>query len=245
MPCTDCDCGHSVCCERELGLIRCVMFDLGNVLVLYNTPLFYSRLESRKRNETPVREILDGKYRSAFVDFELGKISAGEFFDRTRYTLQLDMSFEEFMSAFIENGIMTPDPVMLELKRGLKERGMKLILVTNNNPAHMEFLRRNYPEVMYGFDFEAISHEMRMRKPDNLKIFIRPMEFFGLGAENCLFIDDNKQNVDAFRKLGGLGYHYNVVDKHLGVRVDSVIRERRHLIAMCKNLGLINGWPEI
>ncbi|OGN01053.1 MAG: hypothetical protein A2651_00830 [Candidatus Yanofskybacteria bacterium RIFCSPHIGHO2_01_FULL_42_12] len=225
-------------------MVEAVFFDCGNVLLLYNTSIFYRDLEKRKRSKIPVHEILVGKYRSAFVDFELGDINSREFFDRVQRILELDMSFAEFIDVFTGNEVMIPDPVILELKIKLKEQGVKLVLVTNNNPVHVETMRQRYPEVMCGFDFEAISYEMHMRKPDDPEIFIRPMEILGLKAENCLLVDDHLPNAEAFRKLGGLGYHYNVRDEFLRVNMSAVARERNNLIVMFKNLGLID-WPEI
>ena len=54
------------------------------------------------------------------------------------------------------------------------------------------------------FDVVVISGEVGMRKPEPA-IFEHILELMGLRAEECVFVDDLRHNVDAAVALGMLG----------------------------------------
>ncbi len=80
----------------------------------------------------------------------------------------------------------------------------KRILLSNTNELHIEWIINKisfYEEFKSCFDAFYLSHEIGMRKPDDV-IFNYVLQQHNLEANSCLFIDDTKDNTDAANKLG-------------------------------------------
>ena len=85
----------------------------------------------------------------------------------------------------------------------MHDRGFRLYILSN---AGLRFRTYEYklphPEYLSGI---LVSAEERMLKPDP-QIFLRLCEKFSLKPEECLFIDDNAQNVHGAESTGMTGY---------------------------------------
>ncbi len=93
---------------------------------------------------------------------------------------------------------MRPEPAMLEVVRGLRERGIRTALLSNswgNIDA--------YPwEQLTGlFDSTVLSGQVGLRKPDP-RIYWMSLDELDLPAEQTAFVDDGRPNVDAAHALG-------------------------------------------
>jgi HAD superfamily hydrolase (TIGR01509 family) len=80
------------------------------------------------------------------------------------------------------------------------KRRYPLILVSNTNEAHIDFIRSNY-RVLEHFDHHIFSYEVGSLKPDR-KIFEHAIAASGFPAETLFFTDDREENVVAARNLG-------------------------------------------
>ena len=90
---------------------------------------------------------------------------------------------------------------LIELKNSTN---YQLILLSNTNEMHINCISSDvdfYNEFKQCFDQFYLSHEIHMRKPDT-DIFNFVLSSNKLKAEECLFIDDTKENTDAAEKLG-------------------------------------------
>ena len=80
----------------------------------------------------------------------------------------------------------------------------RLLLLSNTNTMHIDFIKAHVPfyeEFKSYFHQFYLSHEIKMRKPD-LSTYKYVLNNSGLKAEECLFIDDTKENTDAAEELG-------------------------------------------
>jgi len=127
---------------------------------------------------------------------------------------------------------------MLRLKLKLRHKGLLLAIVTNMSRYQFQYLWREYPEFTRGFDSVSASYELGVRKPDPA-IWNHSFVRLGVRAEECLFIDDILSNVEAFRNLGGLGFHYDIADSDFRINKKKQERTRDALFATCAHLGLI------
>jgi putative hydrolase of the HAD superfamily len=93
-----------------------------------------------------------------------------------------------------------PDPGVLALVRALR-RHRKTGLLTDNSPVIKDALRHELGEVGLEFDFLGFSCELRSLKPDPA-IFRAALVRAASRAEEALFIDDVRANVDAARAHG-------------------------------------------
>ena len=87
-----------------------------------------------------------------------------------------------------------------------------LILLSNTNDLHINYIKQNvsfYEDFKNCFDVFYLSQEIHLRKP-NADIFEFVLKENKLIANECLFIDDTKDNTDT---AGKLGFHIWNIDE--------------------------------
>lgn len=90
--------------------------------------------------------------------------------------------------------------------RSLREKGYKVFLLSNTNAIHWEAIEKKLraiegrPLTDY-FDEVYLSFEMNVCKPDD-EIFEKLLAAEGINAEDCLFLDDSRDNCATAASLG-------------------------------------------
>lgn len=140
-----------------------------------------------------------------FGDFEEGKISEEEFRSRLSELAGKELTREECQWAC--RGYVKEVPERnLETMRLLRERGYRVLLLSNTNPYMMswvmssEFDGKGNGLGSY-LDGCYVSYELGMSKP-NPDIFKYVIEHERLNPETTLFVDDNEMNIEAAKKFG-------------------------------------------
>ncbi|MBL86174.1 MAG: haloacid dehalogenase [Winogradskyella sp.] len=135
--------------------------------------------------------------------YEIGKISTKEFIDF--YVSKFSyLNENQIIEAW--NYILKDFPkYRLEFIQQLaKEQDYKLILLSNTNDMHIDFIKDNvsfYEDFKNCFDQFYLSQEIHLRKP-NKDIFDFVLENNNLKPEQCFFVDDTKDNTDTAKSLG-------------------------------------------
>ena len=104
----------------------------------------------------------------------------------------LQRMFEEFEHAHDMNALV----------RRSHERGLRTALLSNS---WGDFYPRDLWDGM--FDVVVISGEVGMRKPE-AGIFALTLDQLDLRADECVFVDDLRHNIDAAAALGMVGVHH-------------------------------------
>lgn len=91
-------------------------------------------------------------------------------------------------------------PGMQELAEGLRERGYRLYGLSNWSAETFPLVRDRYP-VLRLLEGYVVSGEEKVVKPDP-RIYRILMERYGLKPEECLFIDDNPDNIAGGEAVG-------------------------------------------
>jgi putative hydrolase of the HAD superfamily len=183
--------------------IEAIMFDLGKVLIDFDFETGVRALHSacaisRRRFE----EVLWDE--DWIRRYERGEISTGEFYSYLCETaaLKMDLSeFREVWSSVFLPGLLVSEGLLQELKRKYP-----LILVSNTNEAHFEFVRSRYPVVDY-FDRHVLSYEVGSLKPDR-KIFDHAIRVSGFRPDALFFTDDREENILMAQELGIHGHQF-------------------------------------
>ena len=93
----------------------------------------------------------------------------------------------------------------LEFLQTLKDQGKyNLILLSNTNALHIEYIKETVPffeDFKNCFDGFYLSHEIGLRKPTT-EIFEFIITENHLNTDQCLFIDDTKENTDTAVQMG-------------------------------------------
>ncbi|GAB4134001.1 MAG: HAD family phosphatase [Raineya sp.] len=183
--------------------IEAIIFDLGGVIINIDFNLTLQALEKYTH-----KRIGRGEYLSKhpiFYEFETGKLSENEFFEKLKDAYELTASKEELIEAW--NTLLLDIPIeRVELISSLSERYATFIL-SNTNPTHLievenilnrqtrvKSLSNLVHKPYYSFD-------MGKAKPE-AAIYQEVMQENKLIAHKTLFIDDSQANIEAAKALG-------------------------------------------
>jgi putative hydrolase of the HAD superfamily len=177
--------------------IDAILFDLGKVLIDFN---FETGLQALHAACSISRDKLEDVLwdEACIRRYERGEISTAEFHNYLCQSATLKMTMPDFCRTW--SSVFLPDPIVSEdLLRGLK-RKYPLILVSNTNEAHIEYVRSNYRVLDY-FDHCILSYQVGSLKPDR-KIFEHAIKASGCSPESLFFTDDRGENIEMAGKLG-------------------------------------------
>ncbi|WP_194768545.1 HAD family hydrolase [Tamlana sp. I1] len=186
-------------------MIKTLIFDFGNVFINLD-------IEGAKKNAFEVLEIDSfSEEITAFNSFyEQGLISTAEFLDFYAENFP-KLSKEDIIDVW--NAMLKHFPKhRLEFLQTLKASGKyKLILLSNTNELHIDYIKQNvnfFDDFKKCFDKFYLSHEIHLAKP-NYDIFEFVLKENKLIPEECLFIDDNKENIISANALKIKTWHIN------------------------------------
>jgi FMN phosphatase YigB (HAD superfamily) len=177
--------------------IEALVFDLGKVLIDFNFETGVQALHracsiSRERRE----EVLWDE--TWIRRYERGEITTGEFHSYLCETAALKMDLTRFRQVW--SSVFLPGLLVSERLLAALQRKYPLILVSNTNEAHFEFIRDRYPVIDY-FDQHVLSYVVGSLKPDR-KIFEHAIRVSGFRPNALFFTDDREENILAARELG-------------------------------------------
>lgn len=182
--------------------IKAVLFDLGKVILHFDFTPAFKRLSALTGLS---REQIEGFFKSSGLEvlYDGGKITSRRFHSQIKKGLGHDLNFEEFKG--IWNRIFKPNLEIVSLIRELKPR-YRLILVSNTNQMHFEYILKRYPIVKY-FDEHILSYKEKVRKPDE-RIYRTAMRACRAKAHEILYIDDREDLTAAAKDIGFCTFTY-------------------------------------
>lgn len=178
-------------------MIKTIIFDFGDVFLNLDKPATLREL--KKHSISHFSEELLQKNK----DYERGLISSEEFIHKYCSNFP-QLTSEAFIGSW--NAILVDFPKhRLEFLKKLKREGnYKLILLSNTNHIHINWVKQNiefYEEFKGSFDAFYLSQEINLRKPDP-EIYKFVITEHDLKPEETLFIDDTAENTEAAANLG-------------------------------------------
>ncbi|MDQ3075588.1 MAG: HAD-IA family hydrolase [bacterium] len=116
----------------------------------------------------------------------------------------LSLSEKDFWDYWF--GAEMPSEKMINFARSLKEKGIKVIILSNNFKERAEYYG-SYPWIHDAVDKVYFSWQTGFVKPD-----IQAWEFVltdnNLKVEECIYFDDQQKNLDASEKVGIRAYMF-------------------------------------
>jgi putative hydrolase of the HAD superfamily len=188
----------------DAGPYRAVLFDFGGVVS--SSPFALMEEVGAKMGLEPgvLSTLLMGDYGADGDDpwhrLERGEITAGEWFtDVLRRAEEQGIAIDvaHFHGGFY-GGISVHEPVVAHI-RGLRDRGFKTGLLTNNVKEFAGW--RDLVPLAELFDIVVDSCEVGMRKP-GAAIYRHTLDLLGVGAEETVFLDDHPANVAGAEAVG-------------------------------------------
>ena len=185
-----------------------IIFDLGNVLFLFNNDALTAACDV---DEKDLRLVSDTVYDRLYWDrLDDGSISDEEV--KEAVCKRLPERLREKACLVFDSWIKNMPPVegMHELVADLKKQGKKIWLISNISDRFAKTWM-NYPHIertLSLFDGLVFSGEVKLAKPDT-RIFSYLLEKYSLDSSDCIFIDDTPKNIKGAESVGIKGYLFD------------------------------------
>ena len=206
--------------------IKAIIFDLGGVILNIDFTLAHKALA-----ELGVKNS-EGMYaqesaNTLFKKLEHGHLTPDEFCDIFRKETGLDVSNEKIIAA-VNSMLIDFRKESLAFIQQLR-KNYKVYILSNTNAIHRAAFDKIYTEEFGSgfftdlFDNAYFSHEIGYRKPD-AAAYQFVLDDNDLKAEECLFVDDTIENVEAAKIVGmggcflGKGFQIENVLRSLVIR---------------------------
>ncbi len=182
--------------------ISTIIVDLGGVLVWTR----WSRLTEplAELTGTTPEEVMERiRTGNAYYPHMRGELDFSDFHKKLTDDLRVVLTPDELLELW--NSILEPNEAINPIVKRLKGR-YRLAIGSNTDDSH--FQRGNeIQRATLEFDDVLVSYELGVCKPDP-EFFRRGLAKLGVGPEECLFIDDLEDNVEAARSLGITGIRF-------------------------------------
>ena len=183
--------------ESSLSSIRALFWDVGGVL-LTNAWDRTERAKALKEFGLDQEEFHD-RHEMLVSSFERGKITLGEYLDRTVFYRDRPFTkdaFREFMFSLSQ-----PLPGMLDYALALADSQKYFMGTINNESRELNLYRIEQFGMRKIFRIFVSSCFVGLRKPER-DIYRLALETTQFPAEDCCFIDDRPLNLECAAKLG-------------------------------------------
>jgi HAD superfamily hydrolase (TIGR01509 family) len=195
--------------------IRCVISDLGKVIIFFDNNIFFAKMADYCAfSKEEIRELTLIHF-DLIESFDCGRITPRQFYNQVIQYLKARIDYDTFYSIY--NDVFSLNPPVLKIMNRLR-RNYKLVLLSNTDIMRFGFIKRRFPEVQI-FEEYVLSYEVGFMKP-HPQIYRHALKKAKACAEECVFIDDIKENIEAAVKLG-----INVIHFSPGTNLESALRK--------------------
>ncbi len=177
------------------------IFDVGGVLLVDFIDDKIADLAAKYGRTTDIGLMLEAKKRyRPFVD--CGHMEEETFWKKALAAIDIEATPEDLNLEYYFKEI----PGGIPLVRNLKDRGLTVSILSNDSLSLSSMRRQRY-----GFD--ALFHDVVISchhgvvKPD-LSLYRIALERIKARPENCVFLDDRPENIEAARQVGIHGIHF-------------------------------------
>jgi len=191
---------------------KAIVFDLGDVIVELDFSKFFKEVIEISPLHKPNTFLLLEFWRQSDI-YHQGKMSKEDFFHQACELLQVCILDQNgFFEAF--NSVISHinEDVMEIVKKIRYMKKYKLILLSNINSSHWDYLLNKKWGFIEYFDELILSHEVHLTKPDP-RIFQLVIEKAGCKPEEIVFIDDGLNNIRAAQEIGIYSIHFTNLEE--------------------------------
>ena len=181
-------------------MIRNIVFDIGNVLTDFRWKDF---LRDKGFDEQMIGRIAKASVESPlWKEYDRGEMESEELL---REFIKQDPQIEEELHRAYDDihGIVTPRDYAIPWVRELKEKGYGVYYLSNFSDKAYDECADSLAFIPYT-DGGILSFQDKVVKPEP-QIYLLLLERFGLKAEECVFLDDTPENIEAAKALGLYG----------------------------------------
>lgn len=192
---------HNFCIMKS---INTVVFDLGGVLIDWNPRYLYRQMfDDEAEMEKFLAEVCDGNW-------NMQQDAGRPFQEGVNELAKLHPHYQNHIQAYWDRWIEMINGEIIgtvSLINQIAEKGYPLYALTNWSSETFPLVVNDY-EFFKLFKGIVVSGDEKMAKPDS-KFYKVLIERYQIRPESTLFIDDNKDNVEAANQLGFHTVHFH------------------------------------
>ena len=201
-------------------MIKNVVLDMGNVLLTYDPHVILDKVCDNEEEKQLI-------FTNLFAGEEWIMGDRGEITNEQRYDLvkkRLPVALHAKLKACVEHWDICMEPVAgaKEFCRKCREQGLRLYVLSNACNHFYDYFPEKYDTEM--FEGILVSSTVHLIKPDE-RIYELLCSTYGLTPQECFFVDDRPENVEAAKLVGMSGIifegNYAVVEKTLSELTDT------------------------
>ena len=173
-----------------------LIFDMGGVLVHLDWDRVCDPLArlSDQSADVVLKEVVNGP----IVKYAMmGLIGPQQFHETLCQRLSISLGYDEFAEIWVR--LLSANEEIVPLIDSLKTQ-YRLVLASNTDRIHFAFCSKHF-NVLQRFSTFFLSYEMGLLKPDPA-FFHDVLAGLGTAPEECVFVDDRLENVEAARSVG-------------------------------------------
>ena len=178
-------------------MFKAVISDLGRVMIHFDNGIFFRKMESYCDFSAAEMADMADEYLPVLREFDEGRILPAEFHRRVAAILEAEIDSQTFFLLY--NDVFSLIPENLRILRSLKDK-YRMVLLSNTDVERYGFIGRKFPEILF-FDEYVLSYEVGVMKP-HMDIYRVAVERAQALPQECVFIDDRKENIDAAAACG-------------------------------------------
>ena len=188
--------------------VRAVIFDIGRVLIRIDVARAMKGMASGL--SLSAEELWSAIEKDPrWKDWQEGRISARDWHLHMQRRFGGSATFEDFTEKW--NLVLDPEPIHgKELFEKLSKK-YRLALLSNTDPIHVAYMEPRYDFFPY-FSARVYSCVIGASKPSPI-IYREALRACRARAEEAVYIDDIEGYVDAARRLGMMGVHFQSAEQ--------------------------------
>ena len=170
-------------------MLKAIIFDLNGVLI--QSKLLSTRIQEKYR--VPEEKFIPVLKKVMVLARKPGHTDTFSLWEPHLKELGLNTTREEFFNFwFSGESVNTP---ALEFIQELREKGIKVFILSNNFSERTTFYRNHFPEIFNSVDNAYFSWETGYVKPDK-EAYLSILAQNQLDPANCLYFDDTEKNLE-------------------------------------------------
>ncbi len=201
-------------------MYKAVVFDFGNVLCRVDRNALSEALVAHCPHDAEtISELLWGG--GLETEFETGKLDSRSYFAAMKKRLGGfdSLDYETFRRDFMR--ILSPNPDGIEALKYARARGLRTFILSNTSFFHATWIFNDETLATIP-ELHILSYKIGAMKPDPA-IWKKMLEYSGLAAPECVYIDDIGAYCEVARSLGFTGIKYDFRTQNLSRELERVL----------------------
>ena len=184
--------------------LKLIVFDMGKVFIHFDWERTYEAFVNViKADPQSVKDA----FAAVYFPYECGQISTNDVIDHLNNTLDAQLTHSVFAKLWTIT--LDEDKEMTQLLQSLRKQ-LPLYLLSNINEVSFGYVQDKF-NVAQHFEELVLSYKVGHLKPAS-EIYHEVLNRSKLPAQNCLFIDDMPENIEAAQSLGMHGIQFTGIN---------------------------------